>query len=337
MVDQLSVADGGMSHELVAATAALEERLLLAGAKEAVVSGLLVAEDDGYAFSHGLIRQVLYDHLLPGERRRLHRSLAEALAARAGVNQGSLAQHWHLAGCWTGQPPRPSPRRARPFGTRLPGGRPDYALAIDLESWLPQSGPELFEEAAQAASWAGDPERAAGWAAERWHSPVRRPGRRARLLERLGRYRWEAGDPRAAVDASEEAVALLPGGPPSALRARVLAALATHRMLLGESAEALPPPAGHRAGTAGGRGRRAGPRPGHPGHLPGAEGDPDAVLAALRASFGLARATGSLEDVVRAATNHMYLLIRAGRFTEALGVARGRAAGPPRPWRRRPR
>jgi len=66
------------------------------------------------------------------------------------------------------------------------------------------------------------------------------PTDRVRLLERLGRYRWGAGDLTAAVDATEQAVALLPPGPPSAVRARVLAALATRRMLLGEFGAALP-------------------------------------------------------------------------------------------------
>ena len=41
-----------------------------------------------------------------------------------------------------------------------------YALAIELGQWLPESGPGLLEEAAQVASWAGDPGRAAGWAAQ---------------------------------------------------------------------------------------------------------------------------------------------------------------------------
>jgi ATP/maltotriose-dependent transcriptional regulator MalT len=45
-------------------------------------------------------------------------------------------------------------------------------------------------------------------------------------------------------------------------------------------------------------------------------------LTALRRSFELARGTGSVEGVIRAATNRMYLLIRAGRFGEALEVAR---------------
>jgi hypothetical protein len=53
----------------------------------------------------------------------------------------------------------------------------------------------------------------------------------------------------------------------------------------------------------------------------------EAGLAALRTSFDLARKAGSVEDVVRAAANHMYLLCTAGRFPEALAVGReGRCA-----------
>jgi ATP/maltotriose-dependent transcriptional regulator MalT len=324
VVDQVSAADGGMSHELLAATVALEERPLLAAAREAVVSGLLAVDGDRYVFSHGLIRQVVYDSLLPGERRRLHRSLAEALAARAGVSQGSLAQHWYLAGC----PDRAAPAavaaaRQAVSAHAYPEAARDYALAIELESWLPEAGPELFEEAAQAASWAGDPERAAGWAAAALvRSGSAGRAARARLLERLGRYRWEAGDPRAAVDADEEAVALLSNGPPSALRARVLAALATHRMLLGEFAEAQP--AAERAVA---EARQAGAVAAQAhglttlGTVLAQRGDLDAGMAALRTAFGLARRAGNAEDVIRAAASHMYVLCTAGRFSEALDVA----------------
>ena len=42
-------------------------------------------------------RQVIYAQILPGERRRLHRRLAEALATRASSDPGLLAQHWQLA------------------------------------------------------------------------------------------------------------------------------------------------------------------------------------------------------------------------------------------------
>ena len=56
-------------------------------------------------------------------------------------------------------------------------------------------------------------------------------------------------------------------------------------------------------------------------------GELDAGLAALATSFRLALGACSLENIVRAAANQMYLLITAGRFAEALQVARdGREA-----------
>jgi len=56
-------------------------------------------------------------------------------------------------------------------------------------------------------------------------------------------------------------------------------------------------------------------------------GDLEAGLAALHTSFTLACRSGSIEGVVRAAANQMYLLYTAGRSAEALEVARsGRRA-----------
>ena len=330
VVDQVCVADGGMSHDLLAATAPLPEKRLLAATRRAVASGLLVPAGDGYAFGHALIRQVLYAHLLPGERQHLHRRLAEALASRPDSDPGLLAQHWHRAGC----PDRAAPAavtaarhavsaRAYPEAVRY------YALAIDESAWLPEAGPALAEDAAQAASWAGDPECAAGWAQQALdESGSAGPADRARLLERIGRYRYEAGDLNGAVDATERAVELLPDGPPTALRARVLAALATWRMLLGQFGEALPI-----AVRAVAEAEQAGAVAEHAhglatlGVIQAQHGEPDAGMATLRRSFRLARRTSNVEDVVRAAANLMYLLITAGRFTEALTVAQaGREA-----------
>jgi tetratricopeptide (TPR) repeat protein len=329
VVDQVCVADGGMSHEMLAAAVPQPEKRLLASARRAVASGLLVPAGDGYAFSHALARQVLYAQLLPGERRQLHHRLAEALAARPDSDPGLLAQHWHLAG---------SPDRAGPAAVlaarqavaerAYPEAVRSYALAIELAAWLPEPGPALLEEAARAAGWAGDPDRAAGWTDDALaQSGGAAPADRARLLERLGRYRFDARDLNAAVDATERAVALLPDGPPSALRARVLAALATGRMLLGDFGGALP--VAERAVM---EAQQAGAVAEHAhglatlGIVLAHRGEFDAGIAALRTSFSLARRTGNVEDVVRAAADHMYLLCTAGCFTEALDVAKeGRA------------
>ena len=162
------------------------------------------------------------------------------------------------------------------------------------------------------------------------------PGRPGPAAERIGRYRFEAGDLNAAVDATGHAVALLSDGPPSALRARVLAALATWRMLLGEFGDALPiavravqeaEQVGAVAELAHGLATL--------GIVQAQHGELDAGLASLRRSFTLARRTGNVEDVVRAATNLIYLLYTAARFSEALAVAGHGSRRPGRLMRRR--
>ena len=329
VVDQICVADGGMSHELLAATVGLPEKRLLGCTREAATAGLLAATADGYAFPHSLIRQVLYDQLLPGERRHLHRRLADALAASPGSDPGQLARQWHLAGVGDRAAAAALTAARQAVSARAyPEAHRNYELAIKLARWLPDSGPALLEEAAQAASWAQNPDRAIIWAADALADSGSAPADRARLLERLGRYRWEAGAPRAAVEAAQQAVALLDGGPPSTLQARALAALATWRMLLGEFDQAVP-----LAQSAVEVAQQAGAVAEHAhglatlGILEAQQGDLDAGLAALRTSFDLAQRTRSIEDVVRAAANHMYLLIRAGRLDQALEVARdGRRA-----------
>jgi class 3 adenylate cyclase/tetratricopeptide (TPR) repeat protein len=324
VVDQVCVADGGMSHDLLAATVPLPEKRLLASTRRAVASGLLVTSGDGYAFGHALIRQVLYAHLLPGDRRQLHRRLAEALAPQTDSDPGLLAQHWHLAGCLDRAAPAAIVAARQAVSARAyPEAVRYYALAIELAAWLPEPVPALVEEAAQAASWAGDPDRAAEWAEQALDQPgSARPADRARLLERIGRYRFQAGDLNAAVDATGQAVELLSDGPPSALRARVLAALATWRMLLGEFDEARPI-----AVRAVSEAQQVGAVAEHAhglatlGIIEAQRGELDAGMVALRESFALARRTSNVEDVVRAATNLVYLLGTAGRFTEALEAA----------------
>ena len=330
VVDQVCVADGGLSHELLAATVPLAEAGLLAAAREAVSRRLLVATADGYAFGHDLIRQVFYGQLLPGERRLLHRRVAEALAARPEPDPALLSLHWQLADC----PDRAAPAalvaaRQAVAARAYPEADHFYTLAVDQRRWLPGQDQGLLEEAAQAASWAGHPERAARCAADLLAlSGAADPADRARLLERLGRYRWEAGDPRAALEAAEQAVRLLAADPASALQARILAALATWRVFLGELDEAMPlaRQAVAMAEQVGAVAERA-----HGlaalGIIQAQRGEFEAGLAALHTSFTLALSTGSIEGVVRAAANHMYLLISVGRFTEALEVARsGRQA-----------
>ena len=312
---------------------------MLAAVRAVVGSGLLAPAGGGYSFRHTLIRQVVYDQLLPGERRRLHRRFAEVLAASPRSDPGLLARHWHLAGC---------PDRAAPAAVQAarhavsvrayPEAAKDYGLAMELADWLPDAGADLRDEAARAASWAGHPELAATRAADAVaRSDDAAPVDLARRLERLGRYRWEMGDPRAAVEATEQAMVLLENEPPSRLQARVLAALATRRMLLGES-DAARPLAERAMAVAGQTGADDVHAHGLAtlGIVKAQRGELEAGLADLHQAFTLACRAGSVEDTVRAAANRVYLLYRAGRLAEAVTAAYAGGTRWPAWTRRRP-
>ncbi|SFF44933.1 regulatory protein, luxR family [Actinacidiphila alni] len=407
VIDQLSVTDGGVPHDLLAAVVPLPEPVLLAAVRKAVDQRLLVTTaDDGYALPHGLIRQILYADLLPGERRRLHRRYAAALSRHRDRDPALLARHWHLADC-----PALAATAALTAARRAAAARahPEahglYSLAVELADHLPVAvAAALWPEAARAAAHAGDPQRATehilralsptaeptagptggGAASSCAPSPVRptaqatvrgsggsgsagrsgpacpggsdgraapgttaAPGRtgaagpvaglghteraeRARLLERLAAYRRDAGDPRGAVAALGEALELLTGERASALEARVLAAAADMRVRLGDPDGALP-----LAQRALRMAERTGALAEHAhalttlGVVRAQRGDLAGGLEALGRARELAGATDSVEDVLRAASNHMYLLCTGGRFAEAREVALAgrRAAG----------
>jgi class 3 adenylate cyclase len=330
VIEQVSVADGGMSGELLAATVKLPEAPLLAAVRAAVESGLLAPAGDGYSFTHALIREVVYTRTLPSQRSLLHRRLAEVLDGRPDSDPGLLSRHWHRAGC----PDRAA--AAAVLAARhavsvraYPEAAKHYGLAIELMSYLPEAGPDLLAEAARSASWAGDPQQAATWAAATLaRAGEAAPMDRARWLERLGRYRWETGDTKAALDAAEQAVVILDPEPPSELQARVLAALATWRVLLGEADAALPlvtkamevaqhvgADAAYSHGLA------------TLGIIEADYGDLEDGLTDLQAAFTLACRAGSIEDAIRAAANRVHLLYRASRFAEAVEAGRaGRSA-----------
>ena len=85
--------------------AELDSGDLRKGLREAVSSHIVVAGADGsFAFRHALLREVVYDDLLPGERAELHARLARALQQQA-ESQGKrvhltaqIAHHWLAAG-----------------------------------------------------------------------------------------------------------------------------------------------------------------------------------------------------------------------------------------------
>ncbi|MDH2392660.1 AAA family ATPase [Streptomyces sp. HNM0663] len=100
------VAEGGstVEHGLLCAVAGLPEDDVIEALRAAVGANILqsASEGDGYRFRHSLAREAVSDDLLPGERSRLNRRLAEALEAdpslvRADERAMRLASYWYHA------------------------------------------------------------------------------------------------------------------------------------------------------------------------------------------------------------------------------------------------
>jgi DNA-binding CsgD family transcriptional regulator/tetratricopeptide (TPR) repeat protein len=100
-----SVAGRTASYDLLRASTALTGDGLDSALREVVSVNILVPEHTGerYRFRHALLQEAIYRDTLPGERRRLHAAVAEAIEADAEnrpddpVLASQLAFHWSEA------------------------------------------------------------------------------------------------------------------------------------------------------------------------------------------------------------------------------------------------
>ena len=104
---RLLAAGRRVDHATLAEASGMEARTLRDALREAVAAQLIVADAEGrYAFRHALLREVVADDLLPGERAELHLALARTLEARAaglpdhgGAHlSAGIAHHYYAAG-----------------------------------------------------------------------------------------------------------------------------------------------------------------------------------------------------------------------------------------------
>lgn len=92
------------SHELLVEVSGLDDSIVEAGIRAAIEAHLVVVDDDteAYRFRHALIGEVLYAELLPSERKRLHRRVADVIVGRGPTSAidvvGELAFHLDRAG-----------------------------------------------------------------------------------------------------------------------------------------------------------------------------------------------------------------------------------------------
>ncbi|MEV0594992.1 ATP-binding protein [Nonomuraea cavernae] len=154
-----AVAGRRTPHEVLRAVAGLDDLALDEALRPIVRVRLLLVDGDGYVFRHTLIRDAVYDDLLPGERRRLHARCAEAWPDLA-------ADHWHAAG----DRPRAyaAARRARRWERvlelweQVPAGERAGVLELAARDALHAGDAVRAEElASRALDETGDPLRAA--------------------------------------------------------------------------------------------------------------------------------------------------------------------------------
>ena len=351
-----------IDDELLAGVLEMPVRELAAALREAVASGILVRGGgrdgrDGPAveFRHGLLQEVVRDELFPGERIALHAAFATALEARAAepragdepaTTPAEIARHWDAAH----RPDRAlgptiqaalAAERVFAFGEahRLWDRAGALAAAAsDAVETQAMTRDELLEHAADAAVLAGEYRSAItlGEAAIAAVDGARDPARSGHLHDRLRWYLWEAGDRRAAAEAVEAALRLLPTDVPSLARARALAQHAGILLFAGEYersvAEASAAIEVARAVDAAGEDALA---LGVLGWSLAVLGDPEAGIARFREGQAIAERVQSVEGIALAAFNLASLLDRIGQSeasraaaadgyatTERLGVAR---------------
>lgn len=226
---------------------------LLDALDEATRARLLVETNDAdFVFAHALVRKTIYGALSSARRRQLHRAVGEALIALPtplADQTVSLAHHF----C-QGAGPGDGPRAAT---YALMAGREALdQVAQEMAQQQFESGLEVLERygpgapdleadlylgVAEACNRKNDHHgrSRAAWKAAEAARAAESSDRLAHAAFWMARFGVVGSlDPRA-VGLCEEALAWL-GGPPSAIKARVLGVLASLRALAGEGVDADP-------------------------------------------------------------------------------------------------
>ncbi len=246
-----------LEEELIAELNGADLSVLQESLREAVAEHVLVTGSDArLRFRHALLREVVYDDLLPGERGELHLALARALEARMGQSQeqeaelaGAVAGHYAAAG------DQPAALRASVQAALAAQALHAYGEAAELaeraldlwprvpgaERQIPLNRVDLLRLAASAHSVAGDRDRAEVLLIRALESVDKSSEVElyAGLEAQLSRLQWSLNRGTEAVETAEHALSLLPGDVPSRERAGLMAWLARTRVLRGRFRDAI--------------------------------------------------------------------------------------------------
>ncbi|MGD0558458.1 MAG: LuxR C-terminal-related transcriptional regulator [Streptosporangiaceae bacterium] len=329
-----AVAGRRASDDLVRAASGLSDTEFDHAVREAVAHQLLVPDSDGYRFRHALLREAVYNDLLPGERTRLHAAFAALLMARGG-SAAELAYH-----CLASHDiPGALAASVRAGGSAERMAAPaeahrhyEEALGLwdrvpDAEARADMSRVKLAFKSASAAAASGDVSRAVQQFRRAWSvlAPDVDSEMRSRIGERLAYFLLQIDKPGTVTDSVEVArqvVEVTPADPPTWYRARSMATLANALLLQNEQGQALD--WADRARTAA---REAGSSWVEAdalatlGMLMSRSGRGDEGIRLLTAAHDQARAAGMLGVELRAAYNLATTHLSRGELTEAASVA----------------
>ena len=285
---------------------------------------------DAFQFRHDVVREVVYDHLLPGERAELHARVAATMVELGtAVGPGELAYHWRAAGR-TGEAIAASIEaahatyEAHAYSEAL--GHFQRALALADEAGAPPEAgdrSELLRIAAETARYAGDNACAVALVEQalQYVDAAREPARAAALHELWGHSQGFAYG--TALQGFRTALDLLPASH-DADRARLLGAEAN--ALLGTMTWDAVREGGAQAEAAIGLAVRVGARAeeAHAGIMLGLAqtllGRPAEGVECLRRARAMTGELGRAEDLLRADVYLGEALRLAGEFEAALAV-----------------
>ncbi|HEY8763920.1 MAG TPA: AAA family ATPase [Solirubrobacteraceae bacterium] len=246
-----------VDQDTIAEVTGLRAPELQSALREAVAEQMLVAGADGRLFfRHALLREVVYDDLLPGERSELHLGLAQALEMRPiAVEDREIERAATVASHYAAAGDQPAALRASVRAAHAAIDVHAYGEAADLaeralELWPRVPDPEavasldhvaLLMLAARAHGIGGERLRAEillASAQGELDADVD-PLRYACVLERLARTQWSLNRGAEGVETAQRALAMLPDGEGEDLRASLLAWLARTRVLRGRFRDAV--------------------------------------------------------------------------------------------------
>jgi DNA-binding CsgD family transcriptional regulator/tetratricopeptide (TPR) repeat protein len=329
-----AVAGRRVRHELLAAVGRLPDGELEEALAEVVHHHLLVVSDDGrYRFRHALLREAVLADLLPGERVRLHASIAAHLVATPGA--GTAAERAHHARESNDLPGALS-ASVEAAADACSVGAPAEQLqhleaALALWSAVPDAAARagrdqaaLLLETAAAARTVGELHRAVALlrSALEVLGPDADPPRRARVHYTLAQAMVRVEDIAGAHRESSAAMALVPADPPSEVRTWAAATHARMSYSLGLMAEgdAAADEALAAADALGLDGAWSDTAVSQVWARPG--GDPVAIRQRLDEALQRARRSGDVDVEMRVLYNQATVAFDAGRIEESLGWTR---------------